>query len=85
MDLETQILELLLHLQTLKAGQHHSNKGTAADMAQMQADISNVQTAIRRDLAVLCDEVAALQRHMNEHRASNRPQCRKGRNPDKAQ
>ncbi|MFC5164223.1 hypothetical protein ACFPOI_36175 [Nonomuraea angiospora] len=88
MDLEAQILELLLHLRTLKAGQCRSNDGTATNMAQLKAEISEVQIEIRQDLAALGgegDEVAALRRHMNEHFASHRPRCCKDPDHDRAE
>lgn len=88
MDLEAQILELLLHLRTLKAGQCHSNDGTATSMAQLKAEIRNVQIVIRQDLAALGSEgteMAALRRHMNEHVTSHRPRCCKDPTNDRAQ
>ncbi|MEV4015337.1 hypothetical protein AB0J35_33035 [Nonomuraea angiospora] len=88
MDLEAQILELLLHLRTLKAGQCRSNDGTATDMAQLKAEISNVQVEIREDLAALGgegDETTSLRRHMNEHFTSHRRRCCKDPAHDRAQ
>lgn len=88
MDLEAQILELLLHLRTLKAGQCRSSDGTATNMAQLKAEISNVQLEIRQDLAALGgegDEIAVLRRRMNEHFTSHRPRGRKDPGHDRAQ
>ncbi|MFI6742121.1 hypothetical protein ACIBI9_55235 [Nonomuraea sp. NPDC050451] len=85
MDLETQILELLVHVRTLKAGQCRSDDGSATSMAQLKAEITNIQTEIRQDLAALGDEMTALRRHMNEHFTSNRPRCCKDPAPDRAQ
>ncbi len=88
MDLEAQILELLLHLRTLKAGQCRSSDGAATDMAQLKAEISNVQMEIRQDLAALGgegDEIAALRRRMNEHFNSHRPRGCKDPGHDRAQ
>ncbi|MFF4620367.1 hypothetical protein [Nonomuraea jabiensis] len=88
MDLEAQILELLLHLRTLKAGKCRSSDGTATNMAQLKAEISDVQMKIRQDLAALGgegDEIAALRRRMNEHFASHRPRGCKDSAHDRAQ
>ncbi|MEV1177562.1 hypothetical protein [Nonomuraea sp. NPDC049784] len=60
MNLEAQILELLLHLRTLKAGQcpSHDNATTATGMAEAKTDIDDIWTEIREDLAVLGGEAA---------------------------
>ncbi|MER6945029.1 hypothetical protein ABT294_13485 [Nonomuraea sp. NPDC000554] len=77
MDLEAQILQLLARLRTLKAAQRsrHDITTITTGMTQVKADIADLRTEMRQDLAALGDELAALRRHINEHFTSNRPRC----------